>query len=304
VGLDTFDALNNEFQRADCAPYATLGNGSMAATDVTQARRYQLGTDPAQPAGGANGPASFAPAAPKQADAPKNAAEVLPRVVRVVNVSTSPGSQVTVTLQADAEGDENNYGFSLGYETAILSNPVVTIGADATGGNVLANPTTMAGKIGFSVDFGSGTMPAGNAKRLVTVKFDVAPTAPAGHTPLTFGDAPAVRETSNLAAQPVATSYEDGFVNIAGPTAASVSVGGRVMKDNEAGLFGALVYLSDNNGVTRTAKTNPFGYFRFDNVRTGASYMISIRAKSYRFDSRVITVQDELTDLVFTPTSQ
>lgn len=304
VGLDTFDALNNELQRADCAPYATLGNGSVAATDVTQARRYQVGSDPSQPAGGPNGPASFAPVEPKQADAPKNAAEVLPRVVRVVSVSSSPGQQVTVTLQADAEGDENNYGFSLGYETAILSNPVVTIGADATGGNVLANSATMPGKIGFSVDFGSGTMPAGTARRLVTVKFDVAPTAPAGHTPLTFGDAPAVRETSNLAAQPVATSYEDGFVNIASPTASSVSVGGRVMKDNAAGLSDALVYLSDNNGVTRTAKTNPFGYFRFDNVRTGESYMINIRAKLYRFDSRVITVQDELTDLVFTPTSQ
>lgn len=305
VGLDTFDALNNEFQRADCAPYATLGNGSVAATDVTQARRYQTGTDPAQPAGGPNASAFFAPeAAPeagKETAAPEKAAEVLPRVVRVINVNASRGSQVTVTLQADAEGDENNYGFSLDYDTAILSNPVVTIGADATGGNVLANTTTNPGKIGFSVDFGSATMPAGSARRLVAVRFDVASNAPNGQTPLRFIDTPAVRETSNLAAQPVATSYQDGFVNIATPTSAPVSVGGRVMKDNDAGLVGAIVYLADNNGNTRTAKTNAFGYFRFDNVRSGESYVISIRAKSYRYDSRVVTVDDELTDLVFTP---
>jgi hypothetical protein len=304
VGLDTFDGLNNEFQRADCAPYATLGNGSLAATDVTQARRYQLGNDPAQPAGGANGPASFAPVAPKQGDAPENATQALPRVVRVINASTSAGSQVTVTLQVDAEGDENNYGFSLDYTTSILSNPVVTIGTDATGGNVLANTSTMPGKIGFSVDFGGGTMPAGNGKQLVTVRFDVAANAPAGQTPLTFSDTPAFRETSNLAAQPLATTYQDGFVTIAGPTSAPVAVGGRVMRDSGAGLSGALVYLADNNGNTRSAKTNPFGYFRFDNVLTGETYMITIRAKAYRYEPRVITVDDELTDLVFTPTSQ
>jgi hypothetical protein len=304
VGLDPFDPLNNEFQRADCAPYATLGNGSMAATDVTQARRYQLGNDPAQPAGGANGPASFAPAAPKQADGPENAVEALPRVVRVINASTSAGSQVTVTLQVDAEGDENNYGFSLDYTTSILSNPVVAIGADATGGNVLANTSTMPGKIGFSVDFGGGTMPAGNGKQLVTVRFDVAANAPAGQTPLTFSDTPAFRETSNLAAQPLPTTYQDGFVTIAGPTSAPVAVGGRVVTDSGAGLSGALVYLADNNGNTRSAKTNPFGYFRFDNVLTGEAYIISIRAKTYRYEPRGIVVDDELTDLVFTPTSQ
>jgi hypothetical protein len=46
--------------------------------------------------------------------------------------------------------------------------------------------------------------------------------------------------------------------------------------------------------------TSPFGYYRFDDVRTGATYIISASAKSYRFTPIVVNVTDELTGLDLT----
>jgi hypothetical protein len=227
--------------------------------------------------------------------------ETLPRVVRVISVNTSPGGQVTVTLQADSNGDENNYGFSLNYVTSVLSNPVVTIGSGATGGNVLANTATMPGKIGFSVDFGGGTMPTGSARQLVTVRFDVAANAPLGHTPLTFGDQPALRETSNTGAQALATNYEDGFVNILGPTASTASVGGRVTNDSGQAISGATVTLTDSHGVTQSAMTNGFGYYRFVGISTGETYMVTVSNKRYSFDPRPISVMGDMEEVNFLP---
>ncbi len=232
VGLDTYSTTANEFQRADAAPIGTLGDGLVASTDVIQARRYQVGLDPAQGVGGPTGPNPLVGkseiekgklgigSAIEVKDSKNN---LLPRVIRVIDKDTTAGSQVTVSLETDAEGDESNYNFSIGYDSTLLSNPLVTIGSGATGGNVLPNTNT-AGQIGFQVDFNGGTIPAGDNRQLVTVRFDVAANAPAGMTPLTFQDAPAPRQTSNTTAQPLATTYVDGNVNILATTTGSVRV--------------------------------------------------------------------------------
>lgn len=300
VGLDSYNLTSNEFQRADSAPFATKGNGVVAATDITQARRYSIGTDPTQTAGGPSS-ASFLEYNEdgKLKDSEKRqSAALLPRVVRVVSVDTSPGQQVTVTLEADTEGDENSYTFSLNYNTAILSNPVVTIGEDATGGNVLANTTTQPGRIGFSVDFGAGTIPQGNNRRFVKVRFNVASNAPAGQTPLTFGDAPALRETSDTAAQPLNTSYTDGFVNILAPTAANTNISGRILTPIGSGIKGAKIVFTDSNGENFTATSNSFGFYILKDVPVG-NYVISILAKQYTFSQRIINVSDDATDINF-----
>lgn len=84
-------------------------------------------------------------------------------------------------------------------------------------------------------------------------------------------------------------------------TAANVSVSGRVMTAGGSGLSGAVVSMTDSQGVTRTATTSPFGYYRFDEVQAGQTYLFNVSAKRYRFAPRIVTVGDELTDLNFTP---
>jgi WD40 repeat protein len=86
------------------------------------------------------------------------------------------------------------------------------------------------------------------------------------------------------------------------PTAANVSVGGRVLTANGQGIRNARVTLTDANGATRTAITGSFGYYRFDDVEVGQTYIVSVRSKRFQFSNPtlVITLMDELTDLTFT----
>jgi hypothetical protein len=85
------------------------------------------------------------------------------------------------------------------------------------------------------------------------------------------------------------------------PTAASVSVGGRVLTAEGEGISKVTVSMADTNGNTRTALTNPFGYYRFDGVQVGGFYVISVTAKHHQFENptRSINVVDELTDVDF-----
>lgn len=85
-------------------------------------------------------------------------------------------------------------------------------------------------------------------------------------------------------------------------TSANVSVGGRVMNASGSGIPGAIVSMDDGNGNTRTALTNSFGYYAFDEVATGHTYFVSVSKKSYRFanPTRIVNVEDTLTDVDFT----
>ena len=85
------------------------------------------------------------------------------------------------------------------------------------------------------------------------------------------------------------------------PSAAMVSVGGQVLTANGNGLSRARVTLTDTNGTTRTAITNSFGYFRFDAIEAGQTYIISAFHKRFQFinQTQVVFVGDEITDLGF-----
>lgn len=96
------------------------------------------------------------------------------------------------------------------------------------------------------------------------------------------------------------TNQGSAFVFKAGTlTASSVPVAGRVSSSTGAGLARATIYLSDQNGNTRIAQSNPFGFYSFDDVRTGQTYVISVSAKGYQFQQRVVTVNDAVNDLDF-----
>ena len=90
-------------------------------------------------------------------------------------------------------------------------------------------------------------------------------------------------------------------IQLPGPTAANVSVGGRVMTANGVGIRSVQVILTDSLGNTRRATTTSFGYYRFDDVPTGAVYTITVVSRKYSFDepTRVLNVSDALTDVDF-----
>lgn len=83
------------------------------------------------------------------------------------------------------------------------------------------------------------------------------------------------------------------------PTAASISVSGRVMDAGGRGVYRASVSLTGTTGAVRTVLTSPLGYFQFDDVTAGGSYLFSVRHKLYSFEPRLVAVNNDISDLDF-----
>ena len=86
------------------------------------------------------------------------------------------------------------------------------------------------------------------------------------------------------------------------PTAAGVSISGRILTSDEAGIRNVRLVLTDlSNGNVRIALSSSFGYYMFEDVPVGRAYTITISSKRYLFDpdSRFINLVDELTDVDF-----
>jgi Carboxypeptidase regulatory-like domain len=82
-------------------------------------------------------------------------------------------------------------------------------------------------------------------------------------------------------------------------TAASVPVSGRVMSGKGTGVSRAVVTMADDRGNIFSTRTNSFGYYKFDNVTAGNSYVVSVSSKLYQFESQVVSVTDAIADLDF-----
>jgi len=80
-----------------------------------------------------------------------------------------------------------------------------------------------------------------------------------------------------------------------GPTAADVTVSGRVLDSSGRGISRATVTLTDGNGDVRTAITNTMGYFSFSEVDSSETYILQASARGHTFASRVISVEDDVT---------
>lgn len=84
------------------------------------------------------------------------------------------------------------------------------------------------------------------------------------------------------------------------PTAANVSVSGRISTADGRNLRGAIVTLTDANGTTRTTRSTAFGIFRFDEIEVGQTITISVISKRFQFTPQVISVSEDVIDLNFT----
>lgn len=89
------------------------------------------------------------------------------------------------------------------------------------------------------------------------------------------------------------------------PTAANVSISGRAVRQDGIGIGNAKIVLTDSNGVAHRAITNSFGLYNFENLEAGNTYVLSISHKRYSFAQsvRVLSVNDDLTDIDFVGTS-
>jgi endonuclease G len=309
-GTDIPDQTTNEFQRADSSPFDTRGDGRIFTDDVVQARRYQNGTNPKQIASGpmtlnANRTMVDELFGGLTKTIVENALSGVNRELRVESTTASAGQTVTVNIRVDAAGDEAEYAFTLSYDQTKLSNPV--FGAGNVGATAHVCYTAVAGHIRCSVgafpdnnlnsfDPGIGEITAGTNQILIRFTFTVAANAPTGNTPLALSDI----NTSSDKPQLFLPTATNGVVTILAPTAAASQISGRVMTTDGRAVSRARVTLTDQNGETKSALTNPFGYYRFETVAAGETYVITVQHKRYVFVAQVINVSENINELIIT----
>jgi hypothetical protein len=98
-----------------------------------------------------------------------------------------------------------------------------------------------------------------------------------------------------------ATSFKVNIgLTFSAPTAATVTVSGRVLSSGGTGVRGAIVTMNDMHGIQRSAITNAFGYYVFDGVQSGETFVMRASARRYTFSAKTVNVTDSLTDIDFT----
>lgn len=76
----------------------------------------------------------------------------------------------------------------------------------------------------------------------------------------------------------------------------TISISGRVVTPDGIGIRNAVVTLSDSANSNRRVTTSSFGVYTFENVPAGASYFVGVSSKRYRFGTRSITPNANISD--------
>jgi hypothetical protein len=157
------------------------------------------------------------------------------------------------------------------------------------------NTTLIANTTSFTYTQTGGTLPPGLS---LTNAFAPMGVVSLSGTPTLAGNY-AFAVTASDGVNSFVTNYSV-FITAA-PTAANVSIAGRVLTANGGGIRGAIVTLTDMNGNTLTGQTGTFGNYRFEGVEAGGTYVISIISKRFVFDqsSQLLTVNEDLADVNF-----
>jgi hypothetical protein len=95
----------------------------------------------------------------------------------------------------------------------------------------------------------------------------------------------------------------DNFqVQAMGVSAAAVNVGGRVTNTSGSGLSNVVVSIAGGSlSAPIYTRTSPFGYYMFEGIPAGETYVVTVSSKQYTFNpsSRIIEVQDSISDADF-----
>ncbi len=255
VGLDA-PAPGSEFQRADSAPKATLGDGKITLADWVQAGRYSIGLDTVVAAGGPTSPVFGAvlgnvlstdfrrvEAGTSPEGGTQNVFDA-ERTVRTINSNFTRGQIGTIQIALDAQGNENAVSFSLQFDPKAMSFVEATAGDGANGAAVIVNASQAAsGRVGLAMMLPAGQQLAAGTRNLLNLRFIPNGGDGAVSTSVSFSDQMLAREVVDALATPIAqVSFVGSTVNISGKAVATVSaanyVGGEQAAESIVSAFG------------------------------------------------------------------
>jgi hypothetical protein len=211
AGLDDVPA-GPIFQRADCAPLASGGNGVLSVSDWVQAGRFAVGLDALVAAGGPTG----APNGPtRKRPVPQSSPT---RVASFVSTSLVAGLTQEIPVTLVTSGEENAIAFSVSYDPAVLAFVGAVKGSGS--GNAVLNVNsrhTDSGEVGLALALTTGAkFPAGTIQ-IARLQFRALASGSAV-TNLAFTDAPIVREVASPLAEPLDASWQVSSFSVALPS--------------------------------------------------------------------------------------
>lgn len=265
-------------------------------------------------------PASIADGEPSAATGDRDFTPGSPSVespVQIVKASESGSAAMTaVTISIPAASSDNGttvvipvilgngtakaisgYAFGVTFNPAVLqpASPPVDITGTLT--TAAFNPTTdvtVAGRLGIAAASANSTIAASGT--LINLRFTVVGTA-GTFTNLTFTNPLFDDDQGN----PITATPTSGTFIVSPPTASSSLVSGSVVTADGRPVRRALVSITGSNGESKTVSTGMTGSFRFPDVASGQTYIVSVLSKSHTFavNAQVITVSEDTTGLVF-----
>ncbi len=200
--LDTA-ATGAEFQRADVAPRATLGDGQMKATDWVQVGRYLAGLDVLAALGG-----------PTNETIVSSGSSPVSRQLRLSSTNVLQTQSAKVSVLLDAQGDENAIGFTLEFDASAFALADVNLGGGAPGANLIANTSQAgAGRVGLVLALPAGTTFDAGSAELVQVNLVASPDV-VGPFPISLTDQMVTRCASDALAAELPVNYADGVLTV------------------------------------------------------------------------------------------
>jgi hypothetical protein len=200
AGLDTISNAS-EFQRADCAPRATLGDGVIDVSDWVQVGRYAAGLDPRTLAGGPTGP--FPEGSPVNRPIKLD----LPHPVTLVALTQGSATN-TVAVELTAQGNEGAFGFSVTFDPKMVQFVGASVGSGATQAVLLQNTNMAAsGSLGFVLGMLAPQTFAAGTLQLVDLKF--ASRNYSNNTSIAFSDSPVTRKMVDSTAMTLTATYQN-----------------------------------------------------------------------------------------------
>lgn len=211
-------ASPSQFQRADCAPRSTLGDGALTVIDWVQVGRYALGLDPLTVAGG--------PTASSGSGTP-----VPPSATRLLMVS-SPTVQmglagtVNLSISLAAQGNENAAGFTLSFPPANFSFSSATLGGAAGGATLILNTNQFhSGILGAVLALPPGNSFAAGSQQLLSVNLNLVGTN-SGVSTVALTSQAIKCEVSDPLANPLPIGIVNGTITVNSIPALAIALSG------------------------------------------------------------------------------
>jgi uncharacterized repeat protein (TIGR01451 family) len=221
--------------------------------------------------------------------------------VSLPNTSGSAGTTVLIPVTVGDLTGQNvtAYDLNVSFDPTVLepASPAFdtagTLTSAAGGYSVFVDPTQPAGRLRVGA---FGTTALSGQGTLIYLRFNVlagaATTSPLNFVQFKFGE--------GRPQDPQAATTGGSFTRL-GPTAATVTITGRVSTTTDKGINRAKLALTNQFGETRFALTNPFGYYHFEGVSAGETYFISVSAKGFTFaqSTMVLNINEAVENVDF-----